>query len=97
MPSRKAKKDIDLDDLVDDESPPTIEPYTILGIDKNATDDEVKSAYRKTALKHHPGTRAQFPSLLCTLQVCQQEIAGFIKMACCAYSNYLLRQGSRTS
>ena len=28
--------------------------YIILGIDENASDDEVKKAYRKMAVKHHP-------------------------------------------
>jgi DnaJ like chaperone protein len=28
--------------------------YKVLGISPDATDDEVKSAYRKMALKHHP-------------------------------------------
>jgi DnaJ-class molecular chaperone with C-terminal Zn finger domain len=28
--------------------------YKVLGITKDATDDEVKAAYRKMALKHHP-------------------------------------------
>ena len=28
--------------------------YKVLGISKDATDDEVKAAYRKMALKHHP-------------------------------------------
>ncbi|MGH0169543.1 UNVERIFIED_CONTAM: hypothetical protein FKN15_057096 [Acipenser sinensis] len=28
--------------------------YKILGVDKNATDDEIKKAYRKRALMHHP-------------------------------------------
>lgn len=28
--------------------------YKILGIDKNATDDEIKKAYRKMAMKYHP-------------------------------------------
>ena len=28
--------------------------YAILGIDKNATDDEIKKAYRKMAKKYHP-------------------------------------------
>ena len=28
--------------------------YKVLGIPSTATDDEVKAAYRKMALKHHP-------------------------------------------
>jgi DnaJ like chaperone protein len=28
--------------------------YKVLGITKDATDEEVKAAYRKMALKHHP-------------------------------------------
>ena len=30
------------------------EAYKVLEIDSSATDDEVKAAYRKMALKHHP-------------------------------------------
>ena len=29
--------------------------YKILGIAKGATEDEIKKAYKKEALKHHPG------------------------------------------
>lgn len=29
--------------------------YKVLGVAKNATDDEIKKAYRKRALMHHPG------------------------------------------
>jgi DnaJ-class molecular chaperone len=39
-----------------DEDPPSINPYEVLGLEKSASADEVKSAYRKAALKHHPGT-----------------------------------------
>lgn len=34
--------------------PPSIDPYAVLHIAQTATADEVKSAYRKLALKHHP-------------------------------------------
>ena len=30
------------------------DPYEVLGIRPTATDDEVKAAYRRLALKHHP-------------------------------------------
>ena len=28
--------------------------YKVLGVDKSATDDQIKSAYRKLAMKYHP-------------------------------------------
>lgn len=30
------------------------DPYSILGVSKNATDDEIKNAYRELARKYHP-------------------------------------------
>ncbi|WYZ37853.1 hypothetical protein EsH8_II_001359 [Colletotrichum jinshuiense] len=41
------------DDLIEGE-PPAIDPYEILELDREATADQVKSAYRKAALKNHP-------------------------------------------
>lgn len=31
--------------------------YKILGIDKDASTDDIKKAYRKRALVHHPGNK----------------------------------------
>jgi DnaJ family protein C protein 9 len=43
------------EDLVD-EPPTSINPYRVLDVEKDATTDQIKSAYRKAALKHHPGS-----------------------------------------
>jgi DnaJ homolog subfamily C member 9 len=49
----KAAREEVLEDL-----PTSIEPYQVLAIDKSATQDQIKSAYRKAALKHHPDKAA---------------------------------------
>ncbi|TWU77786.1 hypothetical protein ED733_008717 [Metarhizium rileyi] len=43
----------DTDDSVDNE-PPAIDPYEVLDLDREATADQIKSAYRRAALKNHP-------------------------------------------
>jgi DnaJ family protein C protein 9 len=65
--ARRQKKDRELedDDFFNDEehgnemddSLPSIDPYVVLDVETEATADEVKKAYRKLALKHHPGLR----------------------------------------
>lgn len=41
----------------EENGPPVIDPYEVLGLEHEATADDVKKAYRKMALKHHPGRR----------------------------------------
>ncbi|OTB13356.1 hypothetical protein K445DRAFT_76562 [Daldinia sp. EC12] len=43
----------DSDDLLAGE-PPTIDPYEVLGLERTANEGQIKSAYRKLALKNHP-------------------------------------------
>ncbi|KAI7257309.1 hypothetical protein D0864_05061 [Hortaea werneckii] len=42
------------DNLDIDDAPTSIDPYAVLSLSKDATADQIKSAYRKAALKHHP-------------------------------------------
>ena len=45
----------DMDEV--DETPPLeVDPYGVLEVDTDATPNDVKTAYRKLALRHHPGT-----------------------------------------
>ncbi|KAI2621957.1 DnaJ domain-containing protein [Hypomontagnella submonticulosa] len=41
------------DDFLEDE-PPVIDPYEVLGLERTADESQIKSAYRKLALKNHP-------------------------------------------
>lgn len=58
---RSKPRETEEEEILIDEEPPAVNPYEILGIDDEATGEQVKSAYRKQALKHHPGTTPHFP------------------------------------
>ncbi|KAI0429346.1 hypothetical protein F5Y09DRAFT_331909 [Xylaria sp. FL1042] len=45
---------MDSSDDLDNEPPTVVNPYGVLGVERTATADQVKSAYRKLALKNHP-------------------------------------------
>jgi len=46
------------DEDLAEEPPSSINPYKVLEVDEKATADQIKTAYRKKALKHHPGTQS---------------------------------------
>ncbi|KAH8725021.1 hypothetical protein GQ44DRAFT_739826 [Phaeosphaeriaceae sp. PMI808] len=46
------------EDIEGEDEPPVIDPYEVLGLETEATADDVKKAYRKMALKHHPDKAA---------------------------------------
>ncbi|HBA64449.1 MAG TPA: molecular chaperone DnaJ, partial [Lachnospiraceae bacterium] len=39
-----------------------IDPYKVLGVDRNATDEEVKKAYRNLSRKYHPDANINNPN-----------------------------------
>lgn len=43
------------EDVFDEEHIPAIDCYAVLSLDKTSSENEVRSAYRKAALKWHPG------------------------------------------
>lgn len=49
-------------DMDEEDGPPSIDPYEVLGLETEATAEDVKKAYRKMALKCHPGSSSNYTS-----------------------------------
>lgn len=71
-PSLSASAD-EADSITTPDAPTSIDPYAILNLTNEATEDEVKRAYRRAALVHHPDKAA--PADKDTAHTKFQEIA----------------------
>jgi DnaJ family protein C protein 9 len=54
MPPHAREQEGEEEDITNPSAPTTIDPYAILSVPQDATPEQIKTAYRKAALKHHP-------------------------------------------
>ncbi len=48
------------EDVFTEDDAPDIDCYGILGVEKKASEEEIKRAYRRSALRWHPGISTPF-------------------------------------
>lgn len=54
MPKRNRTEEEQGEDITVDDAPTSINPYQVLNLEKSASQDDIKKAYRRGALQHHP-------------------------------------------
>ncbi len=76
--ARRGKKEPE-EEMSDDEEigeeedgPPSVDPYEVLGLAHEATAEDVKKSYRKMALKYHPGAFRTESNCCALLTLCRQ-------------------------
>lgn len=62
--------------------------YKVLGVNKDATEDEIKKAYRKRALMHHPGKT----HMHATVQTCMRSLTCYSLHLIWVIHNHLICQ-----
>ena len=77
-------------------SDPEINPYELLGLSTDATDQDIRTAYRKLSLKVHPDrVRVAYPSIPRSRSSRYPERIGIIQKPVCRFRWKLARMLTR--
>jgi curved DNA-binding protein CbpA len=56
---------------------PDLDPYAVLGVTPQATQDEINRAYRRLVRRHHPDTRPEDPAPADSPATLEQVLAAY--------------------